>query len=76
MKSSKPLSSSPADDAPSGPLLLKTADACLKLGGIHPRTLARMEARGLIHSIKLLRHRLYAVKDLEALVDNLRDWEA
>lgn len=56
------------------PLLLKTAAACVKLGGIHPRTLARLEARGLIRSIKLLRHRLYAVKDLEAMVENLGKW--
>ena len=55
-------------------LLLKTQDACQVLGGIHPRTLARMEKRGLIKSVPLLRHKCYVYDDLEALVDQLREW--
>jgi hypothetical protein len=57
---------------PTSPLLLKTAEVCRMLGGIHPRTLARLESRGLIGPISgLLRHKLYARRDVEALVDNL-----
>ncbi|RYD74949.1 MAG: hypothetical protein EOP84_19070 [Verrucomicrobiaceae bacterium] len=57
-------------------LLLKTQDACVVLGGIHPRTLARMEERGLIKSLPLLRHKMYLYSDLEALVDQLREWNS
>jgi hypothetical protein len=56
-------------------LLLKTHEACEILGGIHARTLARLEQRGLIRGVKLLRHKLYARQDVEALVENLRNWE-
>lgn len=56
------------------PLLVKTHDACKELGGIHPRSLARLEKRGLIHSVRLFRHKLYAMADLKALVAELRDW--
>jgi hypothetical protein len=55
------------------PLALKAKNAAAKLD-IHPRTLARWEKAGLIRSLKLARHRLYAVKDLEALVEKARDW--
>jgi len=55
-------------------MLLKTREVCQMLGGIHPRTLARLEARGEIKSVHLLRHKLYAVQDVVALVENLRNW--
>ena len=38
-------------------------------------SLARLERRGLIRSVKLLRHKLYATDDLQALVNNLRNWK-
>ena len=55
-------------------LLLKAKDACEMLGGIHPRTLSRMEKAGVLRGVKLLRHKLYAAEDLKALVENLRKW--
>ena len=55
-------------------LLLKTQEACEILGGIHARTLARLEQRGLIRGVKLLRHKLYARADIEALVEEVRKW--
>jgi DNA-binding transcriptional MerR regulator len=55
-------------------LLLKTHEACEILGGIHARTLARLEQRGLIRGVKLLRHKLYARADIEALVEEVRKW--
>lgn len=55
-------------------LLLKTQDACKVLGGIHPRTLSRMEERGLIKPLPLLRHKMYLYSDLEALVAQLSEW--
>ncbi len=55
-------------------LLVKTREACEILGGIHPRTLARLEARGLIRCVKLLRHKQYARADIEALVEEVRKW--
>lgn len=58
----------------SATLLLKTQEACHVLGGIHPRTLARLESRGLIRGVKLLRHKLYARADIEALVEEVRKW--
>ena len=62
------------ESAKASPALFKTASACHALGGIHPRTLARLEKRGLIRSVKLLRHKLYAREDIEALVQELRKW--
>ena len=57
------------------PLLLKRKEACRVLGGIHPRTLARLESRGLIRAVSgLLRHKLYARRDVEALVENMSSW--
>ncbi len=67
-------SEKPTHDTLAAPLLLKTREACKKLGGIHPRSLSRMEKAGLLRSVKLLRHKLYAIQDLEALVESLRDW--
>ncbi len=64
-----------ATSAETGVLLLKAHAACQLLGGIHPRSLARLEQRGLIRSVKLLRHKLYAMEDLKALVNELRDWK-
>jgi hypothetical protein len=58
------------------PLLLKTAEVCRLLGNIAPRTLSRLEARGLIRSVPgLLRHKLYVRRDVEALVENLSTWK-
>lgn len=58
------------------PLLLNTKAVCCQLGGIHPRTLARLEFRGLLRPVSgLLRHKLYARKDIEALVENLSSWK-
>ena len=58
------------------PLLLKTAEVCRLLGEIHPRTLSRLEARGLIAPVSgLLRHKLYARRDVESLVENLSTWK-
>lgn len=61
---------------PAVPLLLKTAEVCRMLGGIHPRTLTRLESRGLIGPVSgLLRHKLYARRDVEALVESLSSWK-
>ena len=57
------------------PLLLKTQAACRELGGIHPRSLARLERRGLIRSVKILRHKLYSMDELKAFVAKLSHWE-
>lgn len=66
---------SASDPAGSLPLLLKTLDACRQLGGIHPRTLARLEKRGLIRSVKLLRHKLYSAKDIQKLSEEGDEWK-
>jgi len=58
------------------PLLLNSSEVCRLLGSISKRTLARMEKAGTIRSICLLRHKLYARKDIEILVENLCKWEA
>lgn len=57
-------------------LLINTSEACRILGGIHPRSLSRMEARGLIRPVPLLRHKLYAMADINNLVEGLRTWKA
>lgn len=63
-------------EAPSGPpLLVKGKVVCDMLGGIHPRSLARLEQRGLIKAVPLLRHKLYAVSDVNKLVADLREWQ-
>lgn len=57
-------------------LLLKTAEVCRILGNVHPRTLKRLEERGLIRPVSgLIRHKLYARRDVEALVAGLSDWK-
>ena len=56
-------------------LLIKAGTVCRVLGGIHRRTLARMEKAGIIRSVSLLRHKLYAVEDVEALVEKARQWK-
>lgn len=62
--------------AEKAPLLVKAREACRLLGGVHPRTLARLEERGLIRSVPgLIRHRLYVRRDVEALVENLNSWK-
>lgn len=61
---------------PEDSLLVNALEACNLLGGIHRRSLARLEERGLIRSVKLLRHKLYAMDDLKALVDRDRAWNA
>lgn len=58
------------------PLLLKAGDVCRLLGGIHPRSLTRMEARGLLRPVPLLRHKLYSREDVLTLIHNLKNWEA
>jgi hypothetical protein len=58
------------------PLLLKTKDVCRMLGGLHPRTVARLSARGLLRPISgLLRCKLYARADVENLVKGLTTWK-
>jgi hypothetical protein len=70
------INSSPLGYELTAPLLLKTAEVCRLLGDIHPRTLSRLEARGLIVPVSgLLRHKLYARRDVEALVENLSRWK-
>jgi hypothetical protein len=57
------------------PLLLKVKEVTRLLGGVHPRTLLGLERRGLIRPVSgLLRHKLYALRDVEALVKNLSEW--
>lgn len=55
-------------------LLLKAKEVCELLGGVHPRTLSRLEKAGHIQSVHLLRHKLYAAEDVESLVQSLRSW--
>ena len=58
------------------PLLLKVKEVTRLLGGVHPRTLARLEKRGLIRPVTgLLRHKLYFHRDVVALVENLSSWK-
>ena len=59
------------------PLLVKADTVCKLLGGIHPRTLARLEKRRLIRPLPgLLRHKLYSLSDVHGLIENLKTWEA
>jgi hypothetical protein len=59
------------------PLLVKADTACKMLGGIHSRTLARLEKRRLIRPLPgLLRHKLYSIADIKSLIENLKTWEA
>jgi hypothetical protein len=57
------------------PLLYNTTQTC-RLLGVCPRTLDRLEKRGLIRSVKLTRCKLFARKDIEALVEEYRIWKA
>ena len=58
------------------PLLLKREEVCRLLGNVSPRTVARLEQRGLIRPVSLLRHKLYSREDVLALIENLKNWEA
>lgn len=71
-----PASQQPSSDPTGDVLLIKADEVCRRLGGLHPRSLARMEARGLIKSVPLIRHRLFAVEDVNNLVAELRKWNA
>lgn len=63
-------------DSPESPSLLwSTKTVCAALGGVHPRTLARMEKAGLIRPVRLLRHKLYSRVDIENFVEGLRSWK-
>jgi hypothetical protein len=66
-----------AQGAPAGgAILLKRDEVCRLLGNISPRTVARMEERGLIRPVRILRHKLYSRAALEALVNNETNWAA
>lgn len=75
-----PKSNSRPDDnlsvsGPDSPLLVKSKEVCRLLGSISPRTLIRLEQRGLIRPVVgLLRHKLYARCEVEALVQSLSEW--
>jgi hypothetical protein len=58
------------------PLLLKTAEARKYLGNVSARTLARLEQRGLIKSLPILRHKMYASEELRRFVANAQNWNA
>lgn len=73
----RPLRASPPNTGSDPSLLMKCKEVCRILGDIHPRTLKRLEERGLIHPASgLLRHKLYARRDVEALVENQIKWNA
>lgn len=57
-------------------LLVKVNEACRLLGNISPRTVARLERRGLIRPVRLLRHKLYSRAALEAMVNKETKWTA
>lgn len=59
---------------PSASLLVNVREACRLMGGISPRTLRRLEQRGLIRSIPLTRHKLYRREDIERLVEEVASW--
>jgi hypothetical protein len=58
------------------PLLIKADEACRILGGITKRTLDRLCQRGLIKPVPFIRHKTYALADVQSLVQQLRSWEA
>jgi hypothetical protein len=62
-----------ADDE-SKPLLLDTCETC-RLLAVCPRTLDRLEKRGLIRSVKLLRTKRFCRRDVESLVEGLLSWK-
>ena len=55
-------------------LLLDTKETC-RLLSFCPRTLARLEQRGLIRSIPILRHKRFAMDDIKAFVEEQRKWK-
>jgi len=57
------------------PLLYDTKETCRMLK-VCPRTLARLEQRGLIRSIRVLRHKRFALDDIKAFVEEQRKWRA
>lgn len=65
------LSENSTKDNPSEQLLWNTKTACFVLGGISPRTLHRLEQRGLIKSVMLTRHKLYTPKAVQRLVEEV-----
>lgn len=64
-----------AGDASVKPLLLKAKQVCHILGDVNERTLARLEERGLIRRVPLLRHKLYAYEDVVKMVEDLQSWK-
>ncbi len=48
---------------------LKVREACLYLGGIHPATLRRLVARGLIRPNRMLRHVLFPISELNRVLE-------
>lgn len=74
---SRKYSSTPVmESAENAPLLVKASEVCRLIGGVHPRTLARLGKRGLIRPVTgLLRHKLYRRSDVVALVENLSSWK-
>lgn len=65
----------PAGDGSVKPLLLKTKQVCHLLGDVNERTLARLEKRGFIRRVPLLRHKLYAYEDVVKMVEDLQSWK-
>lgn len=57
------------------PLLFNTKETC-RLLSICPRTLARLEQRGLIRRVPILRHKRFAMDDIKSCVEGLRKWKA
>jgi len=53
-------------------LALTTREACEALGGISPRSLARLEARSLIRSSKALRHKLWPVSEINRFLEETK----
>ena len=47
---------------------LRLRDACQYLGGIHPATMRRAIARGLIRPNRLFRHLLFPVSELDRVI--------
>lgn len=57
-------------------LLWNTKKVCYVLGDICPRTVSRLEKRGLISKVPLIRHKRYFPSDVVRLVENLRQWDS
>lgn len=69
MSRSKTVVTERGDNAP---MLVNAAEACRLLGGISKKTLRRLEERGLVRSVKLIRHRLFPRDQITSLVANLQ----